>query len=150
MQANLKQIKTELKDISKKENFKFKHVKNHYQDMLEYYDFFSLNRKKHYLVFRFIYQKQEESISFIYQFEYNNKTKAVNETHSLSNHEADNLPGLTEQAKEMAKEVYEYAVEGDAIKNKVELKTQTELILKIFKENYISIINYVKKLSKEK
>ena len=148
MEAHLKQIKTELKEICEKENFKYKHVKNHYQEMLEYHDFFALNRKKHFLVFKFIYQKQEESISFTYHFEYNNKTKTVNETHSLSNHEVDKLPGVSSDSIDLAKTIYQYEVVDGQIKNAVDLDKQTTNILSVFKNNYSSIITHVKNLSK--
>ncbi len=150
METNLKKIKNSLKEICSKENFKYKHIKNHYQEMIEYYDYYSLNRKKHFLVFRFIFQKQEESISFTYHFEYNNRTKTINETHSLSNYEADKLPGLTEENKEFAKEIYSYAVEDGAIKNTVDLEKQTDKLINLFKKSYNNIIAHVKKLSKEK
>lgn len=148
METNLKKIKTELKEICSKENFKFKHVKNHYQDILEYYDYYSLNRKKHFLVFRFVFQKQEESISFTYHFEYNNKTKIVNETHSLSNFEADKLPGISEESKNLAQSIYKYEVIDGKIVNTIDLNKQTEGILKVFKDNYSNIIKHVKNMSK--
>ncbi len=148
MKAILKQIKSELKEIKKAENLRYKHSNNRYQESLEYHDFYTLNRKKHFLVFRFVYQKQEESLSLIYNYAFNSRSIVVNETHSFSNYNTDELPGILETDKEHLKEIYKFSVEDGQIKNTVDLNIQLKIILSVFKSSYKRIIEHAKKISK--
>ncbi|XMB72452.1 hypothetical protein RJI07_00775 [Mycoplasmatota bacterium WC30] len=148
MEAILKQIKQELKPIQKAENFRYKHFNNSFQESLEYHDFYTLNRKKHFLVFRFVYQKQEESLSLIYNYAFNSRTIVVNDIHSLADYKNDSLPGIIETDKDKLKDIYKFSVEEGQIKNVVDIEIQLDTILSIFKNNYKNIIDYAKNITK--
>ncbi len=150
MEKILKNIKKELEKIQKENNLKYSHINNHYQETLRYIAFFALNHKKHYLELNIIYQKREESLSFIYNYAFNSKTIVVNETHSLANYPNDKLPGISEVSKEKISDLYKFEVVESQIKNVVDIDTQCEGILTIFKKNYKSIINHAKKIAKIK
>lgn len=147
MEQILKTIKKDLSEIAKKENFKVKHIKNNYQDILEYSYFFTMNRKKHFINFRFIFQKAEESLSFVYHYEFNNKDKTISNTHSLANYQIDSLPGISDSSKERLNSVYKYEIIENKIKNTIQIENQYNIILAVFKKDYNAILKYVKNLS---
>ena len=144
MEAILKRIKQELKTIQKTENLRYKHYNNNYQEWLEYHDYYTLNRKKHFLVFRFVYQKQEDSLSLIYNYVFNSKNVVVNESHSLADYKSDSLPGIAEADKIKLKEIFSFSVEDGQIKNTTDIEIQVETIISVFKKNYQSIIEYAR------
>jgi len=150
MEQILKNIKKELQIYSKEDKLKYKHLNNVYQETLQYTAFFSLNRKKHYLEFNFVYQKKEESLSFIYNYTFNSKSIIVSESHSLANYPEDSLPGIAEADKLNLKDIYKFEAIDNQIKNKVDILKQYEVILDIFKRNYKSMMKHVKNVIKIK
>lgn len=150
MEQILKKIKKEIKPIQKANNLKYSHTNNRYQETLGYTAFFSLNRKKHYLEFRFVYQKQEESLSFLYNYAFNTKTTVVNEAHSLANYPEDKLPGIKEDSKLNCNDLYKFEVVDGQIKNTVDIDVQYEGILTIFRQNFQIIMKYAKNIAKIK
>ena len=149
MEETLKRIKKELHKIIKSENLKYKHTKDKYMEKLEYSNFYTLNRKKHFLTYSFIYQKKEESLSFNYHIEFNNKTININETHMLSDYLNDSLPGIKEEHKEMGSLIYKYEVDNNVLKNTVDIEKQATSVIKVFIENYKSIDKYAKNIAKQ-
>lgn len=149
MELILKRIKKELQETIKKENFKYKHTNNIYQEKIEYFDYYTINRKKHFLQYSFIYQKKETSLSFTYHIEYNNKNVNVSETHSLSDYQNDNLPGIKEEHKEMGSLIYKYEVIDHILKNSVDIEKQADNVIKVFLENYQNISKYAKNIAKK-
>ncbi|MCK5731475.1 MAG: hypothetical protein KAH13_00500 [Tenericutes bacterium] len=147
MEMILKQIKKDLYEISKKEAYNVKHSKNKFQDKLEYFNYFTLNRKKHFLVFRFVYQKLEESLSFTYHIEIHNRNQDLIEDYNLSDIDSS-LPGINEEYKDMIKSIYDYQVDNQRIVNKVDIKQQYEKIMLIFKKNYMNITKYAETIAK--
>ncbi|MCK4551811.1 MAG: hypothetical protein KAU02_02755 [Tenericutes bacterium] len=147
METILKQIKKDLQDLSKKEAYNVKHSKNKFQDKLEFYKYYTLNRKKHFLVFRFVYQKLEESLSFTYHIEFHNRNKDLIEDYNLSDIDAG-LPGIDEEYNDVIKSIYNYQVDNQRIVNKVDINQQYEKIMLIFKKNYMNIIKYAENLAK--
>ena len=148
MEPLLKQIKTELKPIAKAENWKAKHINNHLQEILEYTDYFTLNRKKHYLTLRFILQKREHSLSFIYRYVYNSKTITVDETHSFAEANKKVLPGVSPLDREKLFDIYHYGIEDKTIRNEVPLEEQKQTLMEVFKNNYQTIVNHAKNIHK--
>lgn len=147
MEMILKQIKNELKELSKQETFNLKHSKNKFQDKLEYFNYYTLNRKKHFLVFRFIYQKVEESLSFTYHIEIHNKNQDLIEDYNISDIDSS-LPGINEEYRDMIKSIYDYQVDDQRIVNKIDIQQQYEKIMLIFKKNYKNIIKYAENIAK--
>lgn len=148
MEIILKRIKKELKETIKKENLKYKHLNNAYIEEINYSNFYTLNRKKHFLTYSFIYNKKEESLSFNYHIEFNNKNSSINKTHMLSNYQNDDLPGIKEEHKEIGSLIYKYEVVNNVLKNTVDIEKQTDMIIKVFLDNYKSIDNYAKNIVK--
>ena len=148
MELILKQIKTDLKQIRKDNNWKFKHINNHFQEILEYTDYYSLNRKKHFLTMRFILQKKENSLSFNYHYVFSSKNFTIDETHSFAESTKDLLPGINPVDREKLRLIYRYEVEEKAIKNQISLDDQVKTVMEVFKANYPAIINHVKSFTK--
>ncbi len=144
MEAILKQIKTELKTIRKENSFKLKRVNNHYQDRLDYYDYYSINRKKHYLMMSFIFQKKENSLSFIYNYVCTLKNCDINTTNSFQDALEKTIPGVNKADRQKLIGIYDFEVIDDIIQNKVSIEEQTKVVLDVFKNSYKSIIQSVK------
>lgn len=150
MDPILKQIKTELKPICQEENLKLKHIKNHFQEVLEYHDYYGLNRKKHFLLMRFILQKQEKSLSFVYRHVHSNRNGSTDESYSFADADQMTLPGITKTRQEKLLNLYQYQVEEGKIVNTVPLEEQYAIIIDVFKNSYKNIIKHAKNLNKTK
>ena len=150
MEAILKQIKADLKNNIEADNLKIKHYKHKKQDILEYQTSFSLNRKKHYLNMRFIFQKPEKTLSFSYRCVCTLKNLNIDEEYTFANKELDILPGINPVDREKLRDIYKYVVQENIIINEVPIEEQYKVILPIFKDNYKSIMKYAKNLVKIK
>ncbi len=148
MEPILKTIKTELKPFKQEHNFKVKHFKNAFQEGLEYYDYYSLNRKKHYLVLRFVYQRDQQSLSVFYRYQFQSKTKTVDEDHSFAQNEKATLPGIKKADREKLLQAYRFEVVDGKIINTVPIEEQYNIIIDVFKKNVNSIVKLAKTSNK--
>lgn len=146
MEPALKKIKNELKEIKTNHNLKYSHENNHIQETVEYAIYYGLNRKKHYLTFRFVYQKKEQALSFIYAYGYYKKQQEIKEVYSLLNYQNTEFPGMVDVDEKQISSIYKFVNQDNCIVNEVPLETQADLIIDIFKKNYASLIKYVKNL----
>ncbi|MBN2540486.1 MAG: hypothetical protein JXB08_03055 [Bacilli bacterium] len=149
MEPILKTIKTELKPFKKEHNFIVKRIKNAFQDGLEYFDYYSLNRKKHYLVVRFIYQKDQNSLSVIYRYQFQSKTKTIDEEHSFAEMDKVHLPGIKKADREKLYGAYKFDVVENKIVNTVPLEEQHKIIIDVFQNNINSIVKLAKSSNKK-
>lgn len=146
MEPTLKKIKTELKEIKNNNNLKYSHENNHIQETVEYSLYYGLNRKKHYLTFRFVYQKKENTLSFIYEYAYHKKQREIKEVYSLLNYQNTEFPGMDDIDEKQISSIYKFVNRENKIVNEIALKTQAEIVVDIFKKHYKSMIKYVKNL----
>ncbi len=149
MEPTLKLIKTELIPIVKEENIRYSHINNFYQEILEYTDYFTLNRRKHFLVLRFVLQKRESSLSFNYRFVYNSKDRVVDELYSFADKDKE-LPGIGPIDKEKLSSIYKFSSKENGILNEIPLGNQSQVIMEVFKNSYKNIIDYAKNIAKIK
>lgn len=150
MEPIIKQIKLELKEFRKQNNINLKHINNQYQDILEYSNFFGINIKKHRLVVRIIYQKKENTISFVYNYIYTMKTNNIDETYSIADKDIVDYPGISYLDPKEIKSIYDFYVEENVVKNRVSVEEQAKVIVELFKNNYKGLAKYVKNLSNNK
>lgn len=150
MEPIIKQIKTELKTFKKENNINLKHVKNHYQDILEYSNFFGINLKKHRLTVSIIYQKQENTLSFIYNYVCQLKNKDIDETYSIADKDIADYPGISYLDPKVIKGIYDFEVQDGMIKNKTSLEEQAKVIIELFKNNYKGLLKFTKNLANNK
>lgn len=143
METIIKAIKNEIKPLRKEYNLRLKHINNHYQEILEYTNYYGLNFKRHNLVCRFILQKQENSISFTYSYICAKKNcDTYNEITFLK--DLDEYPCFSDKDVEEIKSLYQFEMVDNTIKNTVSLETQAELLVRVFKKNYNELTEYVK------
>jgi len=149
MEKILKKIKNDLIGIKKQENWKFKKYSNNVQAILEYLDYFTINRKKHFLSIRFILQKEQKSLSVIYNIKFNTKNLNVDETYSFEDKNQENLPGIKKENREKLLQIYKFQVKENQIVNTVSLEEQYEVIMKVFKDDIKTVIEYAKNINKK-
>jgi len=148
MEPTLKLIKAELKPIVKEENLKYKHINNAFQEILEYTDYFTINRRKHFLVLRFICQKQENTLSFHYRYVFNTKLKSVDEAFSFADKAQEALPGVTPTDFTKLPPIYQFVVSEGSVINQVPFEEQYKTVMEVFKNNYKNIIEHAKNIAK--
>ncbi len=149
MEKILKKIKNDLLEIKKQENWKYKKYSNSVQEVLEYLDYFTINRKKHFLSIRFIFQKEQKSLSVIYNIQFHSKNLDINEKYSFENQKQTKLPGIKKENREKLLDIYEFQVIDNQIINTVPLETQYEVIINVFKNSIHNIIEYAKNINKK-
>jgi len=150
MEQVIKEIKLELKEFKRQNNVNLRHISNGYQDILEYSNFFGLNRKKHRIVVRIIHQKLENTISFVYNFVYTWRNNDIDETYSIADKDIADYPGISFLDPKEVKSIYDFNVEDGIIKNRVPLETQAKTIVELFKNNYKGLVTFTKNLSNNK
>lgn len=148
MELALKQIKTNLKPIAKSDNLKYKHLNNEFQEIIEYSDYYTLNRRKHYLVMRFIHQKRENVLSFNYRFVYNAKNVILDESYSFMDKDKVILPGINPIDRQRLFDLYKLSLIDNRIVNEISLDEQYKTLNEIFMNSYKNIIEYGKNLPK--
>ncbi len=150
MEKILKKIKNDLLEIKKQENWKYKRYSNSVQEVLEYLDYFTINRKKHFFSIRFILQKEQKSLSVVYNIQFHSKNLDINEIYSFENQKQTKLPGIKKENRERLLDVYEFRVIDNQIVNMVPLETQYEVIMSVFKDSIQNIMKYAKNINKKR
>jgi|AntAceMinimDraft_18_1070375.scaffolds.fasta_scaffold00137_7 hypothetical protein len=145
MELIIKKIKTELKSLRREHNLRLKHTNNKYQETLEYTDYYGLNFKKHNLVCKFILQKQEESLSFTYNYTCTKRNCDIVKKFSFMSNDVEEFPCFSETDVKEIRDLYDFETIDNTIKNRVPLETQADVILKVLKNNYKQLTDYVKK-----
>ena len=144
MELIVKKIKTELKPIRKEYTLRLKHYTNKHQEILEYTNFYGLNFKKHNLVCKFILQKQENSLSFTYNYVCTKKNCDVTKEYSFMANDIDKYPCFTDADVLKIKDLYDFETVDNTIKNRVPLETQADVLLSVFKKNFHKLNEFVK------
>jgi len=96
---------------------------------------------------RFVFQKRENSLCFVYRYVFNSKTTTLDETYSFSDKDITVLPGVNPIDREELRSMYNYVLQDNRIVYGVPLDLQAKKVFEVFQNNHKSIIEHARNIA---